>query len=77
MMNRWRRTFFAASLILVSAGCTHKPGAVAALKPTGFGAALVESSGQGTSRCSFLRRSCGSDDRRIRPALGTEEALHP
>ena len=45
MMNRWRRTFFAASLILVSAGCTHKPGAVAALKPTGFGAALVESSG--------------------------------
>ena len=32
-------------LVLVSAGCARKPGSAAALKPTGFGAAIVESSG--------------------------------
>ena len=47
-MKRQARTLFAVSLILVSAGCTRMPGpasAASALKPTGFGAALVESSG--------------------------------
>jgi mono/diheme cytochrome c family protein len=44
-MNRRWQTRFAISLILVSAGCTRKPGPASALKPTGFGAALVESSG--------------------------------
>jgi mono/diheme cytochrome c family protein len=39
------RTLFMVCLILVSAGCTRKPGAVSTLKPTVFGAALVESSG--------------------------------
>ena len=42
--RRWR-TLLAASLMLVTAGCTHKPGPASAVKPTGFGAALVESSG--------------------------------
>jgi hypothetical protein len=45
MMNRRWWTLFAASIILVSAGCTRKPGPPSALKPTAFGAALVESSG--------------------------------
>ena len=45
MMNRRWRTLFAASIILVSGGCTRKPGPPSALKPTAFGAALVESSG--------------------------------
>ena len=45
MTDRSWRKFFLASLILVSAGCTRKPGPASALKPTGFGAALVESSG--------------------------------
>jgi mono/diheme cytochrome c family protein len=45
MMNRRWRTLFVASIILVSAGCTHKPGIASALKPTGFGSALIESSG--------------------------------
>ena len=44
-VTRHRRTLFVLSLILVSAGCTHKSGPVSSLKPTGFGAALVESSG--------------------------------
>ena len=44
-MFRYWRTLFVVFLALVSAGCTGKPGAAAALKPTGFGAALVESSG--------------------------------
>jgi mono/diheme cytochrome c family protein len=35
----------AAGLALATAGCTRKPAPAAALKPTGFGAALVESSG--------------------------------
>jgi mono/diheme cytochrome c family protein len=42
------RTFFAVILTVLSAACTQKPGpasAAAALKPTGFGGALVESSG--------------------------------
>jgi mono/diheme cytochrome c family protein len=33
------------SLILVTAGCTHKPGPASSLKPTALGAALIESSG--------------------------------
>jgi mono/diheme cytochrome c family protein len=33
------------SIILVSAGCARKPGPASVLKPSGFGAALVESSG--------------------------------
>ena len=45
MMNRRWRTLFAASIILVSGGCTRKPGIASALKPTGFGSALIESSG--------------------------------
>jgi mono/diheme cytochrome c family protein len=32
-------------LILLTAGCTHNPGPTSALKPTGFGTALIESSG--------------------------------
>jgi mono/diheme cytochrome c family protein len=31
--------------MLATAGCTHKPGTTSALKPTAFGAALIESSG--------------------------------
>ena len=44
MIRHWR-TFFVVSLALVSAGCARKPGPASALKPAGFGAALVESSG--------------------------------
>ena len=44
-MNRHLRTLFVVALTLVSAGCTHRPGPGSALKPTAFGAALVESSG--------------------------------
>ncbi len=44
MTSRWR-TFFLVSLILASAGCTHKSGPASSLKPTGVGAGLVESSG--------------------------------
>ena len=44
-MKRQWRTFFAVSLALVIGGCTGKPGPGSALKPAGFGAALVESSG--------------------------------
>ena len=44
-MSRHSRTLFVALLILMSAGCARKPGPASALKPTGFGAALVESSG--------------------------------
>jgi mono/diheme cytochrome c family protein len=44
MTRRWR-TFLVVSAILFAAACTRKPGAATALKPTGFGAALVESSG--------------------------------
>jgi|SRR5579863_629181 len=43
-MTRHLRTLFAVSAILVT-GCTHKPGPASTLKPTAFGAALVESSG--------------------------------
>ena len=39
------RTLLAVSLMLVTAGCTRKPGSASTLKPTAFGAALVESSG--------------------------------
>jgi len=44
IMRPWR-ALVVASLILASAACTRKPGSAGALKPTGFGAALVESSG--------------------------------
>jgi len=44
MISHWR-TLFAFSLILLSAACTNKPGPAANLKPTGFGTALIESSG--------------------------------
>src|ERR1035438_4275526 len=44
-MNRHLPTLFVVSLTLVSAGCARKLGPASALKPTGFGAALVESSG--------------------------------
>jgi len=44
-MTRRCRIFFAISLVLVSAACTSKPRPASTLKPTGFGAALVESSG--------------------------------
>ena len=44
-MSRHSRTLFVALLILMSAGCARKPGPASALKPTAFGAALVESSG--------------------------------
>jgi mono/diheme cytochrome c family protein len=44
-MKRYLRTLFAAFLILVGTGCTRKPEAASALKPTAFGTALVESSG--------------------------------
>lgn len=44
-MKRTSRTLVAFSLIFLSAACIHKPGAASALKPTAFGAALVESSG--------------------------------
>src|ERR1700676_1311907 len=43
-MKRHLRTLFAVFLILI-AGCSRKPGPASALKPTAFGAALVESSG--------------------------------
>ena len=43
-MKRCLRMLFVASLIL-AAGCSRKPGLLTALKPTAFGAALVESSG--------------------------------
>jgi mono/diheme cytochrome c family protein len=46
-MKRHLRTLYLVSLILVSAGCTRKPGPASALKPTAFGAALVQSSGGG------------------------------
>jgi mono/diheme cytochrome c family protein len=39
------RLLLAISLVLISAGCKGKSGAASSLKPTGFGAALVESSG--------------------------------
>ncbi len=44
MISHWR-TLFAFSLLLVIAGCTSKSAPVSNLKPTGFGSALVESSG--------------------------------
>ena len=44
-MSRHSRTLSVALLIFMSAGCARKPGPASALKPTGFGAALVESSG--------------------------------
>ncbi|HWY57716.1 MAG TPA: c-type cytochrome [Terriglobales bacterium] len=43
-MKRYLRTIFVVSLIVI-AGCSRRPGPVSALKPTAFGAALVESSG--------------------------------
>ncbi len=39
------RTLLIVPLMLVTAGCTRKPGPASTLKPTAFGAALVESSG--------------------------------
>jgi mono/diheme cytochrome c family protein len=42
--RHWR-TLFAICLLVVSAACTQKLGPGSVLKPTGFGAALVESSG--------------------------------
>jgi mono/diheme cytochrome c family protein len=44
-MKRHLQTFFVVCLILGCAGCTRKRGSASALKSTGFGAALVESSG--------------------------------
>jgi mono/diheme cytochrome c family protein len=44
-MSRHFWSLFAISLVLASAGCERKPATVSSLKPTGFGAALVESSG--------------------------------
>src|SRR5579859_2992227 len=44
MTGQWR-TLFVVSLILATAGCARKAGPAAALKPTGFGTTLVESSG--------------------------------
>jgi mono/diheme cytochrome c family protein len=44
MMRRWR-TFLLVSLLLVSAACARKPGSTPTPQPSGFGAALVESSG--------------------------------
>jgi len=43
-ISRWR-TLVAVYLAIVGAGCARKPGTAADLKPTGFGAAIVESSG--------------------------------
>jgi len=44
-MKRQLRTLFVVSLVFLSAGCARKPVPASALKPTAFGAALVESSG--------------------------------
>ncbi|HXZ32351.1 MAG TPA: cytochrome c [Terriglobales bacterium] len=44
-MIRHRLTFCVLSLLLVTAACTSKPEPASTLKPTRFGAALVESSG--------------------------------
>ena len=44
-MNGYLRILFVVSLILVSAGCASQAGTGLALKPTAFGAAMVESSG--------------------------------
>jgi mono/diheme cytochrome c family protein len=44
-MNRYLQIFFAFGLLMASAGCTRQSNAASALKPTAFGAALVESSG--------------------------------
>ena len=44
-MKRYLRTLFLVSLAVVSAGCARKAGPASALRPTAFGAALVESSG--------------------------------
>ncbi len=44
MIREWQ-TLFAVALVLITVGCSHKTVSVATLKPTGFGAALVESSG--------------------------------
>jgi hypothetical protein len=44
-MCRYWWILFAVFLTVVSAGCARKTGAASALKPTAFGAALVESSG--------------------------------
>ena len=44
-MKRYRPTLFVVFLLLMSAGCARKAGTASTLKPTAFGAALVESSG--------------------------------
>ena len=44
-MNRYLPISFALGLLITSAGCTRQPNAASALKPTAFGATLVESSG--------------------------------
>jgi len=41
----FRLTFFVVFAAFLMTGCTRKPGSTSALKPAGFGAALVESSG--------------------------------
>lgn len=44
-MTRRLRILLAVSLLLSGTACTHKAGTLFSLKPTAFGAALVESSG--------------------------------
>jgi mono/diheme cytochrome c family protein len=44
-MKRHLRILFAVFLSFVNTGCARKPGPGSALKPTGFGVALVESGG--------------------------------
>jgi mono/diheme cytochrome c family protein len=44
-MKRHQKALFMAVLVLLGTGCAHKPGPAATVKPTAFGAALVESSG--------------------------------
>ncbi len=39
------RTLLAVALVLLTAGCAKKVGPTSAIKPTGYGAAIVESSG--------------------------------
>jgi mono/diheme cytochrome c family protein len=44
-MKRHLSALFVISIVLATAGCSRKPGSAVAVKPTAFGAALVESSG--------------------------------
>jgi mono/diheme cytochrome c family protein len=45
MTRSWRKLLAVSLLLFSSAACTHKQRTASALKPTAFGAALVESSG--------------------------------